>query len=413
MNNSPRPHSAVSSWSGFVYQGKVALYHALKLITENKYSCDFEIQLDSTDDFAIYVGNVAISAHQVKAKTSHYRSEYEEALLKSSIIDNDRTALTKRYFHTTIELDDSTDYKNPNGVSVTFYKYDNTPYCALLSIEDKSKALLTQLLTNKSITYSPQIIDHNYSLLSEHISKKVIYIHALNQNHGKPIRDAAYENRILCKTLIEIAINIAAENDTEYAIAKLRNTFSSTLETHVIENLDQYSKLEAVRLRSTFEHLYDLDDLQLEKLCNLIQPTETSSTLPHRDIEAYADLICDFVIDPTLSGIPHYINDNNEFYLPTAIDLPNIKRAKTFETRLIKAIQENNKLPTLLYEYKNLIAAQCDTSIEVSVLPSTITITPTDDPNFIQEHNSDNNIVRKLQVKILSKVEAERELHAK
>ena len=26
------PASAVSSWSGFVYQGKIALYHSLKLI---------------------------------------------------------------------------------------------------------------------------------------------------------------------------------------------------------------------------------------------------------------------------------------------------------------------------------------------------------------------------------------------
>ena len=28
------PHSAISTWSGFVYQGKVALYHCLKLINE-------------------------------------------------------------------------------------------------------------------------------------------------------------------------------------------------------------------------------------------------------------------------------------------------------------------------------------------------------------------------------------------
>ena len=53
------PHSAISTWSGFVYQGKVALYHCLKLI--NQGDSDFQLQLDSTDDFAIYKDNNLIS----------------------------------------------------------------------------------------------------------------------------------------------------------------------------------------------------------------------------------------------------------------------------------------------------------------------------------------------------------------
>lgn len=413
MSNNSRPHSAISSWSGFIYQGKVALYHTLKLINEHKYEYNFELQLDSTDDFAIYTGNIAVSAHQVKAKASLYRSEYEEALSKSSIIDYDRTLLTKRYFHTTVGIDDSTDHNEANGIKVKFYRYDDLPYCPLTSIDEKSKTLLKSILDNKSITYSDKIIDHNYSLLSEHISKKVIYIHALNQSHGKNIRDAAYENRITCKDILEIATNIAIENDIEYAAAKLRDSFSSTLEIHVIENLDQYNEQEIKRLRSTFEYLYNLNNLEIGKLCSLIQPSEILPVLPHRDVEAYADLICEFFIAPTLSGIPHYLNTNKDFYLPTAIKLPNPKRAKTFETRLIKAIQENNKLPTLLYEYKNLIAAMCEKSIEVSVLPTTIGTLPCDDPKLVQPTSTDYNIVRKLQVNILSKSEAEKELHVK
>ncbi|MDI0834132.1 hypothetical protein NEL77_25395 [Escherichia coli] len=45
------PASAVSL-SGFVYQGKIALYHSLKIIHDG--DLDFELQLDSSDDFAIY-----------------------------------------------------------------------------------------------------------------------------------------------------------------------------------------------------------------------------------------------------------------------------------------------------------------------------------------------------------------------
>ena len=68
------PASAISSWSGFVYQGKVALYHSLKLILDGDF--DFDLQLDSTDDFAIYRNGKLHTAHQVKAKVGKYRKNY-------------------------------------------------------------------------------------------------------------------------------------------------------------------------------------------------------------------------------------------------------------------------------------------------------------------------------------------------
>ncbi|HFQ6221182.1 TPA: dsDNA nuclease domain-containing protein, partial [Pseudomonas aeruginosa] len=71
MSELTEPDSAISSWSGFVYQGKVALYHCLKLITEGER--EFELQLDSTDDFAIYKDGKLFSAHQVKAKVGSTR----------------------------------------------------------------------------------------------------------------------------------------------------------------------------------------------------------------------------------------------------------------------------------------------------------------------------------------------------
>ncbi|WP_034689047.1 hypothetical protein [Acinetobacter sp. 263903-1] len=50
------PDSAISSWGGFVYQGKIALFHSIKLLMdgsfEGKEVKKFALQLDSTDDFA-------------------------------------------------------------------------------------------------------------------------------------------------------------------------------------------------------------------------------------------------------------------------------------------------------------------------------------------------------------------------
>ena len=68
--------TAISSWSGFVYQGKVAIYYVLTQIENGNYT----LQLDSIDDFAIFDdnGNV-LSMHQVKAKKSPNFSTYKEA----------------------------------------------------------------------------------------------------------------------------------------------------------------------------------------------------------------------------------------------------------------------------------------------------------------------------------------------
>lgn len=112
------PASAISSWSGFVYQGKVALYHSLKLINDGEE--DFDLQLDSSDDFAIYKGTKLISAHQVKAKISKYRSGYTKALEQSSLIEYDKVKGTSRYFHVSVPLENTDDYIGSNGETVKF-----------------------------------------------------------------------------------------------------------------------------------------------------------------------------------------------------------------------------------------------------------------------------------------------------
>lgn len=131
------PHSAISTWSGFVYQGKVALYHCLKLINEG--DTEFQLQLDSTDDFAIYKDDKLISAHQVKAKIANNRNSYKEALEKSASIELDRVAGTKRYFHISQPISDHSDYIASNKERVEFYLYGKCQYCELDKIEEISK----------------------------------------------------------------------------------------------------------------------------------------------------------------------------------------------------------------------------------------------------------------------------------
>lgn len=74
---------ASPSWSGFNYQGKVALYYALKLINAEPVDADmsnYSLMLESTEDFEIRHNEIPISFHQVKAYNSSSYSEYSDAL---------------------------------------------------------------------------------------------------------------------------------------------------------------------------------------------------------------------------------------------------------------------------------------------------------------------------------------------
>lgn len=83
---------ATNSWSGYNYQGKIALFVVLKKINElismgkmdeiEKYS----VELEWLEDFSIlYKGDDGVqykTIHQVKAKDKHNITDYEDALVK-------------------------------------------------------------------------------------------------------------------------------------------------------------------------------------------------------------------------------------------------------------------------------------------------------------------------------------------
>ena len=188
------PASAVSTWSGYVYQGKIALYHSLKLIHEG--GVDFELQLDSCDDFAIYKNGVLTSAHQVKAKVGKYRSAYKEALEKAAAIEFDRKKGVSRFIHVSVQLDKTDDYTGTNGELVKFYPYGKKPYCGLGEIEGLTKAIIKQILDKNAVLLSDNLLNHNYCLLSEKISTKAVEIHRIVQEDRVKANQAAYDNRI-------------------------------------------------------------------------------------------------------------------------------------------------------------------------------------------------------------------------
>lgn len=92
---------ASPSWSGFNYQGKVALFHAILLINAqpvNHNFQDYTLTLENTEDFEIALKGVPTSFHQVKAYRQPSYSKYSEALL-GIVLELYKSGTTVGYLH--------------------------------------------------------------------------------------------------------------------------------------------------------------------------------------------------------------------------------------------------------------------------------------------------------------------------
>src|SRR5690625_2524176 len=75
-------YSAIPSWSGYNYQGKVAIYCALDFINKNNREnyTPYTLELEWYEDFAIKKNDTYISIHQVKSYKKKTMSEYKDAI---------------------------------------------------------------------------------------------------------------------------------------------------------------------------------------------------------------------------------------------------------------------------------------------------------------------------------------------
>ncbi|WP_201584271.1 ABC-three component system protein [Psychrobacter jeotgali] len=403
------PHSAIATWSGFVYQGKVALYHCLKLIIEG-YD-DFELQLDSTEDFAIYRDGLLVSAHQVKAMVSEYRSSYKSALEKAAEIEGDRIEDSVRYLHVSVNLNDVNDYTADNGELVKIYRYGTKKYCGLGDIKGLSESLILEIFENNNVeaplSTDESYLKTNYSAISEKISTNAIETHRKIQVDKIPKDEAAYCSRIHVKDIISSLFNNNPYENIKYFTSTLKADLSDYMEEKIANNLNGLSNEQMIRARYLFEHIYKLEDEYLKRLCQLINPCENFSKVRDSDIFHYSSLIQKFCIDPVFDGVPHYRDKENNFYLPTAISLIDEDGTTQCINQIIKQAKNNNHLLQLLYEYGNLIASHTPKSFVVN---SKITnISDQDTANSVEQYD---NIIKPLHVRIVKINDAEELINA-
>lgn len=398
------PASAVSTWSGYVYQGKIALYHSLKLIYAG--DVDFELQLDSSDDFAIYKNGLVSSAHQVKAKIGKYRSTYSEALEKAAAIEFDRKKGISRYIHVSVQLDNTDEHIGTNGETVNFYSYGNKFHCGLGEIEGLTKAIIAQICKSKSITLSDNLLNYNYCLLSEKISSKAVEIHRIVQEDRVKANQAAYANRITAKSILDDITTKNPYNNTEYYAVDLKARLQTHLEDRLDQSLPSMSDSTYQRARRLCEHIRATDASELKTLCQLMKPSERFKDLQKLDIRRYSNLIQAMTVEPIFHQLPHYLDSEKRFYIPTALDVDNNDECTS---DILAEMESNGDLLKLLFEYNHLIASKSTDSFTFN---TKFTSADELDQQEVQDR-IDSNITKSLCISIVTKDDAEARLNDK
>lgn len=245
-NTEALPHTAVSTWSGFVYQGKIALYHCIqKMLESYEDSRRLKLQLESHDDFAIFDSNDCISLHQVKAYKSDLFSGYSADIIKQQESAKDKT-VSKAYFHVAKKIKDlpkSEDFSK-SYAPVEMYSYcdqenNEVFYCSLEQvntyIENSLKELISKTESLAKWKKQTHALINIREILEVCINNKVISIHhKIHLSKTGNQKKIASEEFIPFKELYEII-----ENE-DYDILRNEDFFLSRLKIDIGEYYKEF-----------------------------------------------------------------------------------------------------------------------------------------------------------------------------
>ncbi|MCJ8349562.1 ABC-three component system protein [Moritella sp.] len=182
------PHTAITSYSGYIYQGKIALLHCLRLIEQApEESRRLKLQIESIEDFAILnINNSCKSLHQVKARKDRLFSDYRTDIIQQRA-KAERHENAEAFFHVSLQLRRIPDTFEDDYSPVTFYQYFDTndspvDHCTLsnvdLFIEHQIEKVYSTLFQNEEYRTNNDYLLKSRQFLEDIIIKHVIDVHS-------------------------------------------------------------------------------------------------------------------------------------------------------------------------------------------------------------------------------------------
>ncbi|WP_310991249.1 ABC-three component system protein [Aequorivita marina] len=285
-------HTAAATWSGFIYQGKVALYHVLKLLNADSDNVKYSLQLDSLEDFAI-VEKIddeinPITLHQVKAMKSAHYSSYKVAFekLEKRI---DEYPCEGAYFHMTTETEKGVNEIKEKHPKMDIYdQYDDNCFCPLEEIDEQCGNLISKYLRQHNLEQFDNSDTREIfrNKLETIICGQIIKIHSKNHKNDVKIREGAYHS-IIPLTDFEVILKTdpqeSLDNEDYYLFLtkELLNQYHCEFCLEITEELDDKGEtLTEDEKEKLSDYLQQINELDKNSLLKFIQ-----SLLPNRKVK--------------------------------------------------------------------------------------------------------------------------------
>ncbi|MDP5146945.1 hypothetical protein ORI98_10920 [Shewanella sp. ULN5] len=356
--------SAIPAWSGFVYQGKVALYHAIRLLVQKDNEA-FCLKVETLDDFVIHnsVGSV-LSIHQVKAMKSGNRSAYEPALKQASKVSSQCNSKTIRWFHVSTDLDDFTD-RAANVVNgeflVQFYVYHDERYFVETGFIDTAlNQIVTQYLADNRLLTTEQLVEHKLAKLQMLLASRVNLAHHRNQNESINKFEAADSIPINFTEIVDCLHSVAI-HDSDYDAVLFR--FRTKLLERTDKLLESHQDNQSIDLNDLFACRHFIASMNTDRLTRLYYskvPNQNNISLEGfsvNSVEMYLDIIAEIKGIRITQDLPHYFKSDLGAFLPTSMQFRRTNQKINIDEIQdnVTGMRRNPIVQDVLYDYENLI----------------------------------------------------------
>lgn len=346
MTSAPQesPHTAISTWSGFVYQGKLALYHCLKLMNINYDDHRvLKLQLESQDDFAIFRDQQCLSMHQVKAYKETRFSAYQKGISAQQNSARQR-GTAQAYFHVARAVTDIPKTFEADYEPVKFYSYpiepddngiDSQSFCPLKGVDSFIQRQIDTLLARfpERYQFTKFLIAHIQNMLEAIVNAKVIMVHSQiheSERHQKEIAAGEFIDFSELYTVIE-KMEHGLLNNEAFFLSRLQIDIG----TYFHEFCDQHEDFSPASCHKLDDYLAAIASLDVKGMKTFLRATMPHKTGRFTTLSEFKEQSFDrdsmrlgmFTIFWKLvsatrhegSGIPFSWLDQGRFYYPTGI----------------------------------------------------------------------------------------------
>jgi len=293
---------AIPSWSGFIYQGKVAIYHVLRLLCDGKES-GYSLKLEYLEDFCIHKDGDVESLHQVKAIERSGISAYTTYIKNKEKINAfeklrnhaNRISCSHAYFHLANDVSSKCDADiEKEYAPVKIYNYhDGTNRCSVDQINNKINQMIEKYykecrkeeLFKNNIDY----IERTRVIIDDIIQNKVLMIHAKLHNSNSSVSDTI-ETMDLSqfKKILDDDLTTAAIDDV-YLLCQIRARLREYYFQYIEDQENIHGPLEEAIHKKMADYMMQIENMTSKQVKEFMQGIMPQKEFKCGSIKEYKD----------------------------------------------------------------------------------------------------------------------------